>query len=289
MALKNKFMITITDLNGSKNYLLSNLIKKFIVYLIIFVVFVSCLGIFYVNFLLNSTQNAKNELEKLNAEHKTLLEMKQANEQFLASLESKFSEEYGIDFNASVENNSLVDTIKNMVLSGAEENLLFSGIPNGDPTAGAGHITDKFGNRMHPILHRTIFHAGLDFGANYGAPIVATADGVVQAVGMQSGYGHVVEIRHNYGFGTRYGHLNGKYNVKVGDFVKKGDVIAYAGNSGMSTGVHLHYEVRFIQKPVDPIHFVNWKKESYKEIFEKVGQVNWQSLIKLIAAQNTAQ
>ena len=289
MALKNRFMITITDLNGSKNYLLSNLIKKFIIYLLVFIVFISCLGIFYVNFLLSSTQNAKNELEKLNAEHKNLLVMKETNEQLLASLESKFSEEYGIDFNSSVENNNLVDTIKNVVLSGAEEKILFSGIPNGDPTAGAGHITDKFGNRMHPILHRTIFHAGLDFGVNYGAPIHATADGVIQAVGVQSGYGHVVEIRHNYGFGTRYGHLNGKYNVKVGDFVKKGDVIAYAGNSGMSTGVHLHYEVRFIQKPIDPIDFVNWNKDNYKEIFEKAGQVNWQSLIKLIAVQNTAQ
>lgn len=294
MASKNirkNFVITITDINGSRNYVLSQLIKKFAFYLVFFIVLIVILSVLYVNYLVETTNEARVEVEKLATEQKNLLEAKQASEQMLTSLESKFNEAYGIDFNMTVENDSLVDTIKNIVLDGTEEMLLFSGIPNGDPTGGAGHITDKFGNRFHPVLKRTLFHAGLDFGIAYGAPIRAAADGVIQAVGIQTGYGHVVEIRHNYGFGTRYGHLNGKYNVKVGDFVKKGDIIAYAGNSGMSTGPHLHYEVRFIQKPIDPINFVLWKKENYKEIFEKVGQVNWQSLVKLLSvtAANKAQ
>ena len=130
-------------------------------------------------------------------------------------------------------------------------------------------------------------HAGLDFAMPIGTPIYATANGVVLSAGIQPGYGHMVEIRHNFGFGTRYGHLNGKYLVKQGDFVRKGDIIAYSGNSGLSTGPHLHYEIRFISKPLNPINFVNWKQENYKDIFQKEGQIQWQSLVKLLSPQIT--
>ena len=75
--------------------------------------------------------------------------------------------------------------------------------------------------------------------------------------------------------------------VKQGDFVRKGDIIAYSGNSGLSTGPHLHYEIRFISKALNPINFVNWKQENYKDIFQKEGQIQWQSLVKLLSPQIT--
>lgn len=286
---QNNFMITITDLNGSRNYVLSQIIKKFVIYILLIIIMLVILSALYVNYLSNLKDEAKAQLDELSAKNEMLLEAKKSSEQLIASLEAKFSEEYGLDINTSVQNGDLVETITSLVLSGTQEYMLFSGVPNGDPTAKVGRITDKFGARTHPILKHTQMHAGLDFSVPMGTAVVATADGVIQSAGLQNGYGHVVEIRHNYGFGTRYGHLNGKYNVKVGDFVKKGDVIAYSGNSGLSTGPHLHYEVRFIQKPLDPLNFVVWQEKNYKEIFEKERQVNWQSLVKLLSIQNKLQ
>ena len=192
-----------------------------------------------------------------------------------------------MDLNTSLENATFVQDIEKIMLSVAETKALFEGIPNGDPTGGKGRISDHYGYRTHPVLHYRQLHAGLDFAMPVGTPIYATANGVVLSAGIQPGYGHMVEIRHNFGFGARYGHLNGKYAVKQGDFVKKGDIIAYSGNSGLSTGPHLHYEIRFISKPLNPINFVNWKQENYKDIFQKEGQIQWQSLVKLLSPQIT--
>jgi murein DD-endopeptidase MepM/ murein hydrolase activator NlpD len=111
-------------------------------------------------------------------------------------------------------------------------------------------------------------------------PVYATADAIVEYSGnhQKSGYGNLVILQHNYGFRTYFGHLN-KVVVKSGTFVKKGDLVAYTGNSGMSSGPHLHYEVRFMSKPVNPFWFLKWDAQNYNEIFEKEKQIPWQSLI----------
>jgi murein DD-endopeptidase MepM/ murein hydrolase activator NlpD len=114
-------------------------------------------------------------------------------------------------------------------------------------------------------------------------PIYATADGIVEWAGYhkQSGYGKLIILQHNYGFKTYFGHLN-KIVVKSGKFVKKGDLIAYSGNSGMSNGPHLHYEVRYMSRAVNPYWFVKWDIKNYKEIFEKEKRIPWQSLVTAI-------
>ena len=113
--------------------------------------------------------------------------------------------------------------------------------------------------------------------------IFATADGVIEYAGLhnKSGYGRLVILDHNYGFKTYYGHLN-KVLVKAGEYVKKGDVIALSGNSGMSNGPHLHYEVRFTQRVLNPFLFMKWDIENYSQIFEKEKNVPWQSLITAV-------
>lgn len=105
-----------------------------------------------------------------------------------------------------------------------------------------GNITSVYGWRRHPITGRSQFHEGLDIGAPYRTPIRATADGTVVLAGYQAGYGYTVRIRHGYGFETLYCHCS-SINVRVGQKVSRGDVIAYVGSSGSSTGPHLHYEV----------------------------------------------
>ena len=283
-------MITITDLNGSRNFVLGDVIKRIALYIVLVFVLIGSLTTFYIRYLLETTNEARELMSDLQRQNSMINEAKQASQLELERLEDKISElgeQYGVDLNASLENATFVQDIEKIMLSVAETKALFEGIPNGDPTGGKGRISDHYGYRTHPVLHHRQMHAGLDFAMPVGTPIYATANGVVLSVGMQPGYGHMVEIRHNFGFGTRYGHLNGKYAVKQGDFVRKGDIIAYSGNSGLSTGPHLHYEIRFISKPLNPINFVNWKQENYKDIFQKEGQIQWQSLVKLLTPQIT--
>jgi murein DD-endopeptidase MepM/ murein hydrolase activator NlpD len=116
----------------------------------------------------------------------------------------------------------------------------------------AGHITSYFGYRYHPILHFTRFHAGVDFGASWGSPIVAAADGIVAAAGWAGGYGRQVRISHSGGLVTSYSHMSGIV-AQPGTLVHAGQLIGYVGSSGLSTGPHLHYEVRKDGTPVNPL------------------------------------
>lgn len=156
-------------------------------------------------------------------------------------------------------------------------------IPNGSPIEYSG-ITSKFGFRIHPTLDRREFHRGSDMKAEMNTPVYATADGMVEFAGMhkKSGYGNLIILQHNYGFKTYFGHLN-KVVIKSGHFIRKGELIAYTGNTGMSNGPHLHYEVRFTSRAINPFWFIKWDIKNYSEIFEKEQTIPWQSLIAATA------
>jgi len=118
-----------------------------------------------------------------------------------------------------------------------------------------GWFTSRFGYRTSPQTGRPVMHQGLDIAANPGMPVHAPADGVVSFAGYDSGYGKLVSIDHGYGVVTRYGH-NSKIYVKLGQSIRRGDVITAVGNTGQSTGPHLHYEVRINGVPVDPANYI---------------------------------
>jgi len=126
-----------------------------------------------------------------------------------------------------------------------------------------GRITSKFGFRRHPITRKRDFHNGLDFGNATGTPIYATADGVVKKVGKLRLFGIYVDIEHSYGYETKYAHLQ-KYIVRKGDIVKKGQVIGLMGNSGRSSGSHLHYEVWRFGRVVNPYRYLDKKNGDIK-------------------------
>ncbi|MDX2495334.1 MAG: M23 family metallopeptidase [Desulfuromusa sp.] len=121
--------------------------------------------------------------------------------------------------------------------------------PKGWPTK--GWLTSYFGMRKSPFTGRRVMHEGLDIAANTGTPIVATADGIVARVKYSPGYGKMLIIDHGYGYRTIFGH-NSKILVKAGQQIKRGDLIAKVGNTGQSTGSHLHYELRLNGVPIDP-------------------------------------
>ncbi|HEY2457005.1 MAG TPA: M23 family metallopeptidase [Candidatus Acidoferrum sp.] len=118
-----------------------------------------------------------------------------------------------------------------------------------------GHITDSFGERLDPFSGEGAFHTGVDVSADYGAPVHATADGIVVSADQHTGYGRVVILDHGFGLTTWYAHLSA-YSVVSGTRVKRGEVIGYAGISGRSTGPHVHYEVRMNNAPVNPWRYM---------------------------------
>lgn len=128
-------------------------------------------------------------------------------------------------------------------------------MPVGNPAPNHA-ISSHFGKRRDPFLKRVAHHAGIDFKTRYGQPIQATGSGVVKRAGRKGGYGKMVEIDHGDGFTTRYAHLS-RIHVKVGQSVKAGAKIGAAGSTGRSTGPHLHYEVRYNNKAINPKRFLN--------------------------------
>jgi len=130
-----------------------------------------------------------------------------------------------------------------------DQRSLLAAKPMGWPTK--GWMTSSFGLRKDPFNSQRKMHEGLDIAARTGTPVTATADGIVSSVRTEPGYGKMVVIDHGYGYRTYYGH-NSKNFVKVGQRVKRGDRIAAVGNTGRSTGSHVHYEVRINGVPVNP-------------------------------------
>jgi murein DD-endopeptidase MepM/ murein hydrolase activator NlpD len=119
-----------------------------------------------------------------------------------------------------------------------------------------GRITGSFGERIDPFNGEGAFHRGVDISTDYGTPIVAPADGTVVFADQYSGYGRLIEIDHGHGYMTRFGHMSA-FAVANGQTVHRGDVIGYVGQSGRSTGPHLHYEVWVHNTPVNPYKYLH--------------------------------
>lgn len=135
-----------------------------------------------------------------------------------------------------------------------ENKKLYSSLPAIKPCPGTIGI-HGFGMRMHPILHRVMMHEGIDIVADVGTPVHASGQGRVIFAGINGGLGLAVEIDHGFGYTTIYGHLS-KILVKKGSKVSRGDIIAKTGNTGLSTGPHLHYEVEHDGIRQDPMKFI---------------------------------
>ena len=140
------------------------------------------------------------------------------------------------------------------------QNTLFSDIPNLWPIKGGiGHISMTFGQNRHPFTGQWYIHKGVDLSTyRCGDAILATADGQVVTVDFSPDFGNYVIIKHKYSFYTRYAHMQ-SCRVKRGQYIQQGQVIGYIGNTGISTGPHLHYEVHIGSDVVDPMKYLNIK------------------------------
>nr|WP_276576019.1 M23 family metallopeptidase [Oceanirhabdus seepicola] len=152
---------------------------------------------------------------------------------------------FGEKINATVE---LVEKVK-------LQSKLLRRIPNRLPAEGS--ITSYFGRRTHPVTGELgKFHKGIDIANYTGAPIYATADGVVKFAGYHSGFGKLVIIDHQNGYETYYAH-NSSLQVNQGEYVTRGSQIAKMGSTGLSTGTHSHFEIRYFGTSVNPLKIIN--------------------------------
>lgn len=168
-------------------------------------------------------------------------------------------------------------TITNLVKN--KEKLLLA-TPSIQPVSNRNlsRVASGFGYRIDPVYKDRRLHAGLDFTAPAGTPIYATADGTVSDAGFNTGgYGNRVVIQHGFGYETLYGHMY-RIKARIGQRVKRGEVIGYVGSTGKSTGPHLHYEVHRRGTPVDPIYY----------FYNDLTPAQFDRILKLAAASNQA-
>jgi murein DD-endopeptidase MepM/ murein hydrolase activator NlpD len=145
------------------------------------------------------------------------------------------------------------ETFESLFKSLENQISVMASTPTSSPVKGL--ITSTFGFRKSPFTGLRDFHHGLDIGAKTGSPVKATADGKVTVASKQGSLGNLVIIDHGHGMLTHYGHLN-KILINRGDIVKRGDIIGEVGNTGRSTGSHLHYEVHLNGVPVNPQKYI---------------------------------
>ncbi len=293
--MKNKISLTISDFEKTKSYTFSKFTLKILVFLssILFMVALGSIAyVFYLQDEINSLNEDKQKyissmalrdekIYDLTKNYSDYMEKKSEDTEILLA---KLEELKSIN---DYENTALKDEINYNILASFrvdKRNYSLQNIPSGTPLKNF-KISSTFGFRKDPISYSTQFHKGLDF-TSQDKNIYATANGVVEFTQTDNigQYGKMIKISHSFGFKTAYAHLS-QVLVNDGDFVKKGDIIGIMGNSGKSTGTHLHYEVSYLNRNLDPINFVKWDINSYNEIFKNERRVGWEKLITYINQQ----
>ncbi|MBX7491326.1 peptidoglycan DD-metalloendopeptidase family protein [Helicobacter turcicus] len=292
--MKNRFVVTITDVNGSKQYNIHQYVKQIMLYIVLLVVVIFFFSFISIRLLLKEVRQIEIKRDLMQEEY---LKINEKNEELQALIDEKTEELVKVsdriedlegivglsDQIVESQDLSLIERVDLASITGAQKAFVMQLIPNGAPLRGNYRITSEWGTRVNPVLRRTQLHTGIDFGLPIGTPIYAPADGVAYFVNnsYNGGYGIMVKLEHSFGFSTFYAHLS-RIVVKKGDFVRRGQLIAYSGNSGRSTGPHLHYEIRYLSQDLNPRSFIEWTMRDYTKIFEKEKSVKWQSLLTMI-------
>ncbi len=295
MNLHNsRLVLMITDQNGSRFINVPSVFKIISVYVLVFIVTLIAFGIV-------SIKTFKSEIIRMSALNDTIIKhyesMLNKNEILKVQIEKRLEEISQVDnrvedlediigislYDIEREDNNLEQRIDTASLTGTQKTFVMKFVPNGYPMDNYTRISAPYGYRTHPLFFTRHLHTGVDFVTPIGTPVYATADGVVNSANFSTGgYGYLIKIEHSFGFMTYYAHL-GKIVVQKGTFVRRGQLIAYSGNTGYSTGPHLHYEIRFLGNVVNPQNFIEWKMNNFDSIFEKERSIEWQSLLATVS------
>jgi len=295
--LNNRLVITVSDVNSTKSYNIHQLFRKIILVVIVVTLLVIAGSFWFISFLSTEIDDLKEKKEKeisiLTEKEKKLqaqnlfysmqIKGKVKDIEELSSKLDSIEEIVGLKRDSNEQISITKATLTK--ITPAQKLYMLSTIPNGSPLQKVS-VSANFGYRIHPVTHQKKFHRGIDLRAHLKTPVYATSDGVVRYVQSRDigDFGRVVIISHNFGFETVYAHLR-QTKVKLGDVIKKNQVIGITGTSGRSTGPHLHYEVRYASMVLNPKDFINWDLKRYESIFSKQRRVKWEYLVNLIKEQ----
>ncbi len=316
--MKNRLIITVSDVHGTRAFNIHQIAKKLIVAVVLIVAIILGTSFWFISQLDKQVDSLKKqkqfiikEKEKAIKDKNQELREKSQEISILTRKEKKLQAQnqfYSVQIKSKVEDievlSSKLDKMEDMLglkndekkeeitketLKSINENMkmyMLKTIPSGFPLKDTV-ITSGHGYRIHPITKKRKFHRGIDFRAKKRTPVYSTADGIVTYVQSRNigSFGRVIRIQHNFGFETTYAHLN-KTMVKLGDIIRKNEKIGLSGNSGRSSAPHLHYEIRYGGKVLNPKTFAKWGFNNYNSIFTKERRVHWESLVKLINEQH---
>lgn len=301
--MRDRFTITISDVHGAHHYSFRQVVKKFAIYIV--VGFLLLWGLIALSLWWALDQ--KSDIEKkheyavglyadrlfeLQGRYEQTLLDKESVEAALTNksqqidlLDRKLQDIEELVMGAElppVTDENWQERLRDLQVSTVAKQYLLEMIPSGSAVSDFKGFSSYYGMRSHPVLHQKKMHYGIDYRGALGDEVIATAEGVVMFAGNSSvGFGKMITVAHANGFKTRYGHLS-KINVAVGEYVSKGQKIGEVGNTGRSTAPHLHYEVMFLSKRIDPKPFHDWNMKQFEEIFAKVDKVPWASFVNSV-------
>ncbi|CAM2916093.1 M23 family metallopeptidase [Vibrio rarus] len=292
--MKEHVIVTVSTVDGTRHFQLGKLYQhclKGMIYLTFAAIFTAGVMIYYLNnevdFALSKQTELQNRSLKLSEEVEQLQRLKVELEGDLGAGEERLQQvsdrlaDLEVVLGVAEKDGELEHRLDAAAVTSSVRLYMLNNIPNGSPV-GDVRVSSHYGYRIHPKTGKKTLHRGIDYAVNTGAPIYATADGVVEVVRpSKTGSGNFLRLQHAYGFSSSYSHLQ-KFKVKSGDFVEKGQLIAYSGNTGFSTGPHLHYEIRFVGRALDPLAFHEWSATNFETLFEKERGIRWDSLVKRI-------
>ncbi|OAJ93960.1 M23 family metallopeptidase [Vibrio bivalvicida] len=293
----NSFTITVSGIDGTKFFNLSFRMIKGIKLLLLLFTLVFCTLIALLSIFVDDASDSKREKKEAVSKAYSLEKQLLRSHEFQSDLENNLSQKQqdiayiseklkGIESALDLSNDALdlKQRLNNAGLSVAARHQIMQLIPNGRPVK-QGYLSSHYGKRLHPVKKIRAIHHGIDYAVNVGTPIYAPADGVVAVTRKSNkGSGNFLRVSHSFGFSSSYSHLKA-FKVSRGDYVKKGDLIGLSGNTGLSTGSHLHYEIRLVGRSLNPLPFVQWEMNNFDSIFESNKDVKWDYLVNKIENQ----
>lgn len=297
--MRHDFQITITDVRGARHYTLTQVMRRagLVCAALALLVFLGCLLV--IQLLSARVDRMDERMAALHAENAAI----EARNADLLAREDALRRQVDVRARELIALTDDLEQLETLVgietppalpiaerISVAshtafEKNLLLSSIPSGTPLD-QSVVTSSYGMRDHPVVEGSRLHGGVDLRASIGTLVRATADGVVEFAGNNpgSGMGKMIKIVHNYGFSTIFAHLD-EVDVEVGQYVTQGESIGRSGNTGLSEAPHLHYEVRYLERRLNPAPFMDWSFSDYRTVFEQEKRVQWQSLARTVRSK----
>ncbi len=284
--MQDRLVISIADEKGMKQFSMRKRNTKFIfigTVAVCLLFLISFLGMRFlmaqINDIAFQKKNSLMQYHSIYQKNTILKNIIKEKDSELSEVNSKIDKLEGIINIGENNKHSQFDKADLQNLTDEQRLLLLSLIPNGSPLKDF-EVKTPTAQRLHPLKNKIGIEGGMDYITPKKTPVYATADGAVVLIqnNGKTGFGNLIKITHSFGFTSMYAHLD-TISVKKGDFIQKGQLIGYSGNSGKSNGDRLYYEVSFLNTSLNPTYYADWNIDNFDAIFQEENSIDWHSLV----------